>query len=129
MTSGRVTTTRKPLVSVTILDSDGNRQLIRVVLDTGFTGYLVLPERYMRRLGLTARRYSQGRPATGEVIRIPTGRATVIWQGQSRAVEVLQLDSEPLLGMEFLWNHRITIDAVANGAVTVAPLQSESAPE
>ena len=45
MTSGRVTTTRKPLAPITILDSDGNQHPIRVVLDTGFTGYLVLPDK------------------------------------------------------------------------------------
>ena len=122
MTGGRVAASRKPLVSVTVLDSNGNRRPVRFVLDSGFTGQLLLPESYMRRLGLTTDGYIDGRPATGQVIRIPTGRATVIWQGRPRSVQVLQLDSEPLLGMEFLWNHRITIDAVANGAVTVAPL-------
>ena len=63
----------------------------------------------MRRLGLERGGYSDG-------------RATFIWQGRRRNVEVLQLDSEPRLGMELLWNHRITVDAVGNGAVTVAPL-------
>ena len=122
MTGGRVAANRKPLVSVAVLDSNGNQCPVRFVLDSGFTGQLLLPESYMRRLGLTTDGYIDGRPATGQVISIPTGRATVIWQGRPRSVQVLQLDSEPLLGMEFLWNHRITIDAVANGAVTVAPL-------
>lgn len=124
MTIGSVTATRRPLLPVTVLDSSGNPHPIQFILDTGFTGQLVLPERYMRRLGLTTDDYGLGRPATGEFIRIPVGNATVIWQGRQHNVQVLQLDSEPLLGMEFLWNHRITIDAVANGTVTVAPLAS-----
>ena len=122
MTSGSVVGTRKPLVPITILDSVGNPQTLRVVLDTGFTGQLALPERYMRRFGLTTDGHIDGRPATGEIIRIPTGRATLIWQGRRRSVEVLQLDSDPLLGMEFLWNHHIAINAITNGPVTITPL-------
>ena len=124
MTSGSVVSTRKPLVPITILDSVGEPQVLRMTLDNGFTGQLVLPERYMRRFGLTTDGHIDGRPATGEIIRIPTGRATVIWQGRTRIVEVLQLDSDPLLGMEFLWQHRITIDAVTNGAITITPLST-----
>ena len=122
MTRGNVVGARKPLLPITILDIAGNQHDLLVVLDTGFTSQLALPGSYMRRFGLTTDGYIDGRPATGEVISIPTGRATLIWQGRRRNVTVMQLDSEPLLGMEFLWNHRITIDAIAGGAVTVAPL-------
>ena len=123
MTSGNVTSTRIPLVPLTLLDGAGNRHTMRVILDSGFTGELALPEGYVRRLGLTMNESSEVRAATGEIIRrIPAGRVVVVWQGQRRSVRVMQLDSEPLLGMEFLWQHRITIDAIAGGAVTVAPL-------
>ena len=108
---------------ITLLDSAGNSHTMRVILDSGFTGELLLPQRYVRRLGLTMDETSEVRPATGEFVRnIPTGRVTVLRPGRRRSVRVLQLDSEPLIGMEFLWNHRITIDAIANGPVTVAPL-------
>ena len=122
MTSGNVVGTRKPLVPLTILDGSGSPQTLRVVLDTGFNGQVSLPERYVRQLGIRINRHIVGQPATGETIRIPAGRATVIWQGRRRLVEVLQLDSDPLLGMEFLWHHRITIDATTNGPVTITPL-------
>ena len=122
MTRGNVISARKPLLPITILDSTGNQHDLLVTLDTGFTSQLALPGNYLRRSVLTTDVYIDSRPATGEVIRIPTGRATLIWQGRRRNVTVMQLDSEPLLGMEFLWNHRITIDAITNGPVTVSPL-------
>ncbi len=122
MTNGFVTTTRKPLLRVTLLDTGERRHTIPFVLDTGFTGQLLLPERYIRRLGIRMDRSSTGRLASGEMTEIATGTATVIWRGRRRSVRVLQLDSEPLLGMEFLWNHRITIDAVADGSVSITPL-------
>ena len=122
MTSGRVDARRKPFVPVTVLDNQSQPHTIQFILDTGFTGQLVLPNRYMNRLGLSATEWIDARPATGEFVRVPYAEATVIWQGAQRRSEILQLDSEPLLGMEFLWNHRITIDAVPNGPVTINPI-------
>ncbi len=122
MTSGRVVSTRKPLVSLHFLDVNENPHLIPMVLDTGFTGQVLLPERYVERLGLTLDRSMQGHLANGEFVCIPSGDTTVIWQGNRRNVPFLQLGTESLLGMDFLWNHRITIDAVADGAVSITPL-------
>ena len=122
MTSGRVADTRKPFVPITVLDSDSNAHTIQFILDTGFAGELLLPNRYMDRLGLSITDWIDARPATGEFIRVPYAEATVVWQGAPRQAQILQLNSEPLLGMEFVWNHRITIDAVADGAVSITPL-------
>ena len=122
MTNGYVTVTRKPLVPITFFDNRGNPHEMRLILDTGFTGQVVLPERIVDRLGLTMDRFSHGRPVGDQFIRIPAGFATVIWRGNQRRIHVLQLGTEPLIGMEFLWNHRITIDAVADGAVSITPL-------
>ena len=47
MTSGRVADTRKPFVPVIVLDSNSNPHSIQFILDTGFTGQLLLPNRYM----------------------------------------------------------------------------------
>ena len=51
MTSGRVIATRKPLVPITVLDNLRNPHTIQFVLDTGFTGQLLLPNRFANRLG------------------------------------------------------------------------------
>ena len=122
MTSGRVALTRKPFVPVTVLDSHRNPHTIQFILDTGFTGQLLLPRRFMNRLGLSVTEWIDARSATGDFVRVPYAEATVVWRGAQRQAEILQLDSEPLLGMEFLWNHRITIDAVADGSVSITPL-------
>ena len=122
MTSGNVADTRKPFVPVIVLDSNSSPHTIQFILDTGFTGQLLLPNRYMDRLGLSITEWIDARPATGDFLRVPYAEATVVWRGARRQAEILQLESEPLLGMEFLWNHRITIDAVADGAVIITPL-------
>lgn len=122
MTSGRVTATRKPLVPITVLDRRDNPHTIQFVFDSGFTGELLLPKRFMDRLGLSVSEWINARPATGDFVKIPYAEAAVVWQENRRQVQILQLDSEPLLGMEFLWNQRITIDAVPNGPVTITPI-------
>ena len=122
MTTGSVTNTRKPIVRLNILDSAGHQHIVPVIVDTGFTGELALPPRYVSRLGLTITEDYQGLPVTGEFISIPAGNVIVIWQNRRRSITFLEVDSEPLLGMLFLWNHHIAIDAVANGPVTLTPL-------
>ena len=122
MTSGRVIATRKPLVPITVLDNLRNPHTIQFVLDTGFTGQLLLPNRFANRLGLSIADWIDARPATGDFVKVPYSEATIVWQGTERTAQILQLDSEPLIGMEFLSNHRITIDAVPNGPVTITPL-------
>ena len=122
MTTGSVTNIRKPIVRLNILDSAGHQHIVPVIVDTGFTGELALPPRYVSRLGLTITEDYQGRPVTGEFISIPAGNVIVIWQNRRRRTTFLEVDSEPLLGMQFLWNHHIAIDAVANGPVTLTPL-------
>ena len=122
MTSGGVDARRKPFVPVTMLDNQSRPHAIQFILDTGFTGQLLLLNRYLDRLGLSITEWIDARPATGEFVRVPYAEATVVWRGTQRRAEILQLDSEPLLGMEFLWNHRITMDAVTDGAVSITPL-------
>ena len=51
-----------------------------------------------------------------------TWRGTVIWNGRPRFVEIVETDSEPLLGMELLRGSRINIEVREGGAVTVEPL-------
>ncbi len=101
MTKGGVTRTRKPLVSMTILDSIGVPHTLPVVLDTAFTGELVLPERYVRRFALTMNEQYDGRPATGDIIEIPAGQATIIWRGRRRNVKVLHWALKPSSAWNF----------------------------
>ena len=127
--NGRVADMDLAWIPVSIQDGSGSWRRLRIVLDTGFTGQLALPERCVRQLGLILNRDSQVTPATGQSVPVPAGGALIMWQGHPRHVRVVQAGTHPLLGMRLLWRNHITIDAIANGAVTVTLLQSESASE
>ena len=46
-------------------------------------------------------------------------RATVIWNGQFKVVDVAASESEPLLGMSLLYGFKLQVEAVELGIVTI----------
>ena len=89
------------------------------ILDTGFTGFLVLPESVIAELGLTQRGFITLTQGNGEEHRFAFYVGYVSWRGERREIEVLQSIGQPLLGMELLENGHIAVDARDSGAVTV----------
>ena len=49
-------------------------------------------------------------------------RGLILWNGRPRSVEIVETDSEPLLGMELLRGNRVTIEVREGGAVTMDAL-------
>ena len=122
MISGRIADLRLAWVPVSIQSGSGSWQTLLAIIDTGFTGELALPERHVRQLGLELNDDSSIIPATGESLRVLAGNVQIMWPGRQRQVRVVQAGTHPLLGMRLLWENRITIDAVTDGAVTIDPL-------
>ena len=60
--------------------------------------------------------------AVGGEVELPAWSGTVFWNGRPRFVEIVETDSEPLLGMELLLGNRIAIEVREGGAVTVDAL-------
>ena len=94
-----------------------------VMLDTGFTGWLALPEGFIRQLGLVR----VGRPrvtlATGEIRQVDYYVGRVFWDGAFRQVGIFQTVDQSLLGMQLLKDNRITIEAWAGGSVIITGVQ------
>lgn len=55
----------EPRLAVSVMDADGELQQFEVVLDTGFTGWLMLPEADINRLGLVSEGQHRGILASG----------------------------------------------------------------
>ena len=122
MISGQIAEFGLAWLPVQIQDGNGRWQTLRVVLDTGFTGQLALPESAVRQLGLELNDETRVTPATGPTARVLAGVALIDWQGQPTPARVVQAGTHPLLGMSLLWNHHIAITAAPNGPVTLTPL-------
>ena len=96
---------------------------VEVVIDTGFSGWLTLPEVAVRELNLRLYQNRQVRIANDQVIWMPTFEAVAQWQGRQIGILVYQTENpRPLLGTAMLEHCRLTVDMQEGGPVAVTPL-------
>ncbi|MCY4509515.1 MAG: clan AA aspartic protease [Acidobacteria bacterium] len=124
MLKGSVSADRQALTSIGVLEPDGAVYPFEAILDTGFSGYLTLPAADVQRLKLIRAGERVFRLANGEPFRFEVYHGRVWWHGRASRVLIFQSETTPLLGMSLLWGSRITIDALAGGAVEIEELAS-----
>ena len=122
MLTGTVSDDLQAWVAIEILASDGQTRRIEAVLDTGFNGELALPATTIRQLELPEDIRRPAVTATGDRVSLMTYRGAVLWYGQIHPIQVVEADSEPLLGMELLLGSRFTLGVRYGGPVTIEPL-------
>ena len=119
MTRGSVSQDLEPIIALDVQDANGVFHSLEVVLDTGFTGYLVFSSVIIQELGLT---YIGRRPAvlaSGERITVNSYAAQASWHDHRRNVIVMESSSESLMGMALLAGSRVTLDVHAGGSVLI----------
>ena len=115
------------VVALSIYGENDAAEPVEFVIDTGFTEDAALPLDIINRLGLLpADGTVELALADGSIDRFERYTAYMLWHGQLREVRVLDLGSEPLLGMELLRGCNISIDAAPGGIVTIAELPAAS---
>ena len=122
MITGVVNASREATIRLVVIGPSGQQQEIEAIIDTGFTGFLTLPAVLIAALGLPWLCRQPGILADGSVDVFDVYTATVLWDGQSRTVEVEAADAEPLVGMSLLDHHSLRIDVLAGGVVTITAL-------
>lgn len=108
---GRLASDRTPYVTIELLEAGVGREF---VVDTGFTGYLYLPEDKIADWNL---RFITSAPmvlANQSVIIADVFEATVVWFSAKHRVPVIAGPSgcDSLLGMELIEGCRIDLDRV-----------------
>ena len=114
----------EPWIAISVADSDGDMLHLEVIVDTGFTGWLMLPASVIDRLGLTRQGTHLSVTASGAADSFDYYETRAPWHGQSRRVEVLQSIDQFLLGTELLEGCRVTVDAWEGGDVIIEEVQS-----
>ncbi|MDE2785759.1 MAG: clan AA aspartic protease [Chloroflexota bacterium] len=92
---------------------------LEVVVDTGYTGWMSLPEPIINDVGLD---YAGIRPATlanGQTVATSAYSARLLWHGQPVDIVVQALNSKPMIGTTLLANCRLTIDWWDGGDVII----------
>ena len=94
-------------------------QLVEALIDTGFTGFLSLPLSMIESLGLPWIFSDSVTLGDCSEVIFQMYRATVIWDGQFKVVDVAASESEPLLGMSLLYGFKLQVEAIERGTVTI----------
>ena len=119
MISGRVSEELDPLVTIEIGRVQENFQAVEVVVDTGFSGELALPSELIQSLGLEYIDDVRVVMADRQARWVGAYDGAVSWHGEPMSVIVLDMESEPLLGMGLLLDSRLTVSCRPNGPVVI----------
>ena len=118
--------TLEAAVALTVLGYGGVSERVTFLIDTGATGEITLPQTTIARLNLPLVAY--GSPdasvvlADGTVGAARVHTARVLWHDRLRDVEVVNLGSDPLIGMGILQGSNLSVDAIPGGLVIITEL-------
>jgi clan AA aspartic protease len=96
---------------------------MEAVVDTGFTGFLALPSDTVEAIRLPYARSMYVNLADGSTIEVAVHTATISWNEEVRAVEVLSTGTRPLIGTLLLDGNELTVHFEDAGLVTLNRLQ------
>jgi clan AA aspartic protease len=121
--TGVINADREAILPLEVIGTGGARQEVTFTIDTGFNGYLTLPEPLITSLGLSLVGNRRATLGDGSIVTFDTFLASVDWDGSEREVLVLQADVNAVLGMALLYGSRVTIDVVDGGVVAFETIQ------
>lgn len=119
---GIVNSSREAIIQLAVLGENNQRQSIKAVIDTGYTGFLTLPSAIITTLGLTWYMQEEGILGNGSLCLFNVFEATIIWDGNLKSIEVYESETDPLVGMALLEGYELNIQGFAGGLVTIKPL-------
>ncbi|MBC8141905.1 MAG: clan AA aspartic protease [Armatimonadetes bacterium] len=89
------------------------------MVDTGFNGDLTFPSRAIQRLNAVLYDTQTHLIANGSEVPSPVYQAEIEWLDETRTVEILVLDGNPLLGTGLLAGCNANIEAVEGGEIVI----------
>jgi clan AA aspartic protease len=122
MITGVVNAHHEATIPLIVHDANGHQTAIEAIIDTGFTGSLTLPSTLIAALGLPWRGRQRAMLGDGSVRFFDVYAVTIIWNGQTRAVETDAANTEPLLGMSLLQGHEMLMQVIDGGTVIIEAL-------
>ena len=121
MMQGYVNTGYEAVISL-VIKYNNRLKSINAVIDTGFTGFLSLPQSIIDELELPWSYSDFATLGDGSETLFDVHDATIIWDGQFREIEINSADTDPLLGMKMLRGFRLQVDTLQGGLVTIEAL-------
>ena len=110
------------LLSIQFRPANSSYYDLEFVVDTGFTGFLTLPQNDVAALELPLVYFTRSHLADHSTIRLPVHEGTILWNGTERTVNVLATGERPLLGTALLKGNELVVQFEESGLVTIEPL-------
>lgn len=123
MMQGFVNENCEAIISIAVGHGNKRKQMIKAVIDTGFTGFLSLPPSIIESIGLPWIFRDMATLGDGSQVIFEMYRAEVIWDGKVLVVDVASSDADPLVGMSLLYGYKVQIEAIEGGLVTIESLE------
>lgn len=123
MMQGFVNQNCEAIIKVAVGYARQRKQIVDAVIDTGFTGCLCLPQSIITSLRLPWYFRDVGTLGDGSEVIFEMYKATVIWDGRERIIDVAASEADPLIGMSLLYGFRIQIDAVEGGIIIIESIK------
>ena len=108
------------VVELEVLTASGARIPVTTILDTGFTGFLILSKKQVVEIGAAPVDLREMELADGTVRPVARYGVTLIWDGRQKTVFALVNEAtKPLLGMKLLHRSLVTLELVSGGSVII----------
>jgi clan AA aspartic protease len=123
MILGIVNREREAIVQIALMGAENRLKSLSAVVDTGFTGDLMLPMTVVVELGFQYRGVQEALLGNGSSYDFEVYAGTIIWDGKIRSVEVNACESGTLIGMGLLDGWMLEIEGKAGGDVRITALE------
>ena len=119
MIQGLVNAAYEAVVRLTVQGPSGERREIEAVVDTGYNGFLTLPQGLVTELGLVYRDRGRAILADGSEVFFDTYDVAVLWDGRLRNTRASAADTTPLIGIALLDCHSLYVEVENGGRVVI----------
>lgn len=122
MIIGTVNADGEAVIPIALLNAHGREQALDAIIDTGFSGYLTLPQALVDELDLPWQTRTNAVLGDGSFHELNVFAATVLWDGHVYIAETVSADVQPLVGMAMLRGYAIEIHVREAGLVRIQRL-------
>ncbi len=123
MILGIVNRDREAIIQIALMGIENRLKSLSAVVDTGFTGDLMLPMTVVVELGFEYRGVQEALLGNGSSYDFEVYAGSIIWDGQVRSIEVNAGDSGTLIGMSLLDGWKLEIEGKVGGDVRITALE------
>jgi len=122
MIQGKVLASGEATVQVKVRGLSGEAAQVEAMVDTGFNDEMTLPPWAIEKLGLKFVSASNYTLADGAQSAARVFEGEIEWHGTWRELYIVEIESDPLLGMGVMEGCNLSIDVVDGGRVLIRPL-------